>query len=78
MLRQFYRAEYGRPRPVRRRGDGGCARHQRAVELSQRFAWTSVRLRIAEIDAIDFFELAIFDHGAGAESLADGDVKRDA
>jgi hypothetical protein len=37
-------------------------------------AWTPVRLRVAEIDAIDFFELGILDDDAGTESLVDSDV----
>jgi hypothetical protein len=37
-------------------------------------AWTSGRLRVAEIDAIDFFELGILDDDAETESLVDGDV----
>jgi|SRR5580693_6759487 hypothetical protein len=37
-------------------------------------AWTSVRLRVAESDTIDFFELGILDDDAGTESLVESDV----
>ena len=35
---------------------------------------TSVSLRVAEIDAIDFFELGILDNDAGTEIPVDSDV----
>jgi hypothetical protein len=61
------RGQFGGP------GDGLRSSSARAG-AQPAMAWTPVRLRVAEIDAIDFFELGILDDDAGTESLVDSDV----